>query len=141
MLAKLVFVILTVGATASALLVNRQQRIETFHEMSLIHRRVLDHESTLWRMQSQIDQRTRPAEVRQSLLSLGGQWSTIPATPINPEHVKPLRVVEAEPARDPKVTTAKLTNKSNTARPSTPRTTNTQRSSTRTARPQARRSS
>ena len=39
MFGKLLFIIMVVGATACALLVIRQQRIDTFHEMSAVHQR------------------------------------------------------------------------------------------------------
>src|SRR5437867_1579452 len=98
MLPKLIVVILVVGATASALLVNRQQRIETFHEMSLVHHRMLDHETTLWRLRGQIAERCRPTQVRQSMTRLGGEWAPIPARPLHPDvnnPTSPMRVVSA----------------------------------------------
>ena len=99
MLPKLIMVILVVGATASALLVNRQQRIETFHEMSLIHHRLLEHETTLWQLRGQVAQRCRPEQVRLAMTRLGGQWTPIPAKPIRTNPVNPtapLRVVKAD---------------------------------------------
>ena len=61
---KLFIIIVTVGAIACSLLVIRQQRIDTFHEMSLIHHRLLAHERTLWELRSEIAQRCRPSQVR-----------------------------------------------------------------------------
>jgi hypothetical protein len=101
MLPKLIMVILVVGATASALLVNRQQRIETFHEMSLIHHRMLDHETTLWQLRGQIANRCRPEQVRAAMKELGGEWTPIPAGPIRQNPANPtanMRVVNASGA-------------------------------------------
>lgn len=81
MFAKLLFIIMCVGATACALLVIRQQRIDTFHEMSLIHQRLLIHERTLWDLRTEIAQRCRPSQVRLAMNQLGGTWVPIPATP------------------------------------------------------------
>lgn len=79
MLGKLLIIILVVGATASALLVNRQKRIETFHEMSQIHRRLHNHEYNLWKLRMQIAGRCRPAQVRLLVDRMGGEWIPIPA--------------------------------------------------------------
>lgn len=81
MFAKLLFIILVVGATACALLVIRQQRIDTFHEMSQIHQRLLGHERTLWELRSEIAQRCRPSQVRLAMNQLGETWVPIPAPP------------------------------------------------------------
>jgi hypothetical protein len=78
-LGKLIIIILVVGATASALLVNRQKRIETFHEMSQIHRRLHNHEFNLWKLRMQIAGRCRPAQVRLLVDRMGIQWIPIPA--------------------------------------------------------------
>lgn len=86
MLGKLLIIILVVGATASALLVNRQKRIETFHEMSQVHRRLQNHEYNLWKLRMQIAGRCRPSQVRMLVDRMGGQWIPIPApgSPIMP---------------------------------------------------------
>jgi hypothetical protein len=82
MFAKLLVIVIAVGATACALLVNRQQRIATFHEMSLIHRRLLEHERTLWEMRSELAQKCRPTQVRLAMQKLNEQWTPIPAAPL-----------------------------------------------------------
>lgn len=79
MFPKLLLIIIVVGATASALLVIRQQRIDTFHEISLIHHRLLMHERTLWEMRGEIAQRCRPSQVRLVMNQIGGEWVPIPA--------------------------------------------------------------
>jgi hypothetical protein len=78
MFLKLLLIILVAGATANALLVIRQQRIDTFHEISVIHQRLLGHERTLWEMREEIAQRCRPSQVRLVMNRLGGSWDPIP---------------------------------------------------------------
>ncbi len=85
MFVKMLFIIMFVGATGCALLVIRQQRIDTFHEMSQIHQRLLGHERTLWELRSEIAKRCRPSRVRLAMNEMGGTWLPIPATPIMPE--------------------------------------------------------
>ena len=75
----MLIILLVVGATASALLVNRQKPIETFHEMSQVHRRLHNHEFTLWKLRVQIANRCRPSQVRLLVDRMGGEWQPIPA--------------------------------------------------------------
>jgi len=82
MFAKLMIIIVAVGAVACALLVIRQQRIDTFHEMSQIHQRLLGHERTLWELRAGIAQRCRPSQVRLAVNQIGGEWMSIPARPV-----------------------------------------------------------
>ena len=88
MFVKLLFIIMVVGATAWALLVIRQQRIDTFHEMSAVHQRLLNHERTLWELRSEIAQRCRPSQVRLAMNQIGGQWVPIPCSPPSPEQAQ-----------------------------------------------------
>jgi len=81
MFAKLLLIIMFVGATACALLVIRQQRIDTFHEISVVHQHLLTHERTLWELRGEIAERCRPSQVRLVMNQLGGQWSPIPSRP------------------------------------------------------------
>lgn len=80
MFAKLLAIILAFGATGCALLVIRQQRIDTVHEMSVIHQRLLNHERTLWELRSEIAKRCRPSQVRLAMNQVGGNWVPIPAS-------------------------------------------------------------
>jgi len=82
MFTKLMMIIVAVGAVACALLVIRQQRIDTFHEMSQIHQRLLGHERTLWELRAGIAERCRPSQVRLAVNQLGGEWESIPARPV-----------------------------------------------------------
>jgi hypothetical protein len=79
MFAKLLFVIVAVGAVSCALLVIRQQRIDTFHEMTRVHGRLLEHERTLWQMRADIAERCRPSQVRLAIKQLEHEWAPLPA--------------------------------------------------------------
>ncbi len=81
MFAKLLVIIMVVGATACALLVMRQQRIDTFHEISRIHQRLSAHERTLWEMRMEIAERCRPSQVRLVMNQMNINWVPIPAGP------------------------------------------------------------
>jgi hypothetical protein len=81
MFGKLLFIIAAVCAVACALLVIRQQRIDTFHDMTRVHGRLLEHERTLWQMRAEIAQRCRPSEVRLAMNGLEVGWTPLPARP------------------------------------------------------------
>ena len=96
----MLIILLVVGATASALLVNRQKRIETFHEMSQVHRRLHNHEFTLWKLRMQIAGRCRPTQVRLLVDRMGGEWQPIPApgTPWTPPK-KDVQLANGKPSK------------------------------------------
>lgn len=81
MFAKLLVIILAAGAIASALLVLRQQKVETIHEISRAYHRQREAERTLWTLQAEIARRTRPESLRELLRSQGLDWRPIPAVP------------------------------------------------------------
>ena len=82
MFAKLLFIIAAVCAIACALLVIRQQRIDTFHDMTQVHGRLLEHERTLWQMRAEIAERCRPSQVRLTMNGLHIEWAPLPARPM-----------------------------------------------------------
>lgn len=84
MFGKLLLIIVCACAVACALLVIRQQRIDTFHEMTQTHRRLSEHERTLWQMRAEIAERCRPSEVRMAMNSLNLNWVPLPARPESP---------------------------------------------------------
>lgn len=86
MFAKLVLIIVVSGATAAALLVNRQQRIETAHEMSRVHARLVEQRRVLWQLHHEIARQSRPDRVRVVIDRIDEQWTTIPQ-PAPPAHV------------------------------------------------------
>lgn len=89
MFAKLLLIIVAVGAVACALLVIRQQRIDTFHEMTQVHRRLSEHERTLWEMRAEIAERCRPSQVRLAMNGLDLNWVPLPARPDLPPSLRP----------------------------------------------------
>lgn len=64
MFAKLVVLILTIGAVAATLLAARQQRLQAVHETAEAMRRITEHDRTLWRLRSEIAERVTPGKVR-----------------------------------------------------------------------------
>jgi len=54
MFTKIAISILWIGATAVGLLVIRQHRIDTAHEMADIHRRLQTHDQTIWHLRVRI---------------------------------------------------------------------------------------
>ncbi len=89
MFAKLLFIIVAVGAVACALLVIRQQRIDTFHEITQTHKRLSEHERTLWEMRAEIAERCRPSQVRLAMNGLDIDWVALPARPEMPLSQQP----------------------------------------------------
>jgi hypothetical protein len=81
MFGKLLFIIIAVCAVACALLVIRQRRIDTFHDMTRVHGRLLEHERTLWQMRAEIAERCRPSQVRLAMNGLHLEWVPLPARP------------------------------------------------------------
>lgn len=71
MFGKLVFLILSVGVIAGVLLVNRQLRIQSAHELADAQRRVAQHDRTLWRLRAEIAGRVTPERVQTAASSLG----------------------------------------------------------------------
>jgi len=81
MFAKLLVIILAIGAAACALLVVRQQRVELAHQVAMTHNRLLQHERALWDLRTEIAGRVRPGDVQNLVDQMGGAWSPIPASP------------------------------------------------------------
>lgn len=84
MFPKLLLIILAAGAIAAALLVNRQHRIDTAHEITGLHQRLTGQEQTLWKLETEIAHRLRPEEIRRELERMGGEWVALPAPPTKP---------------------------------------------------------
>ncbi|TVQ53764.1 MAG: hypothetical protein EA377_07415 [Phycisphaerales bacterium] len=78
MFAKLLIIIIVAGCTAATLLVNRQHRIDTAHEIAGLHARIVDHEQNLWRLRQEIASRSRPEDIRRALQSFDRHWVSLP---------------------------------------------------------------
>ncbi len=81
MFLKLLLIILTIGGTASSLLVMRQQKVETIHDISGAYHRLRENERTLWMLQVEVARRNHPEELRRRLINLNLDWQPIPASP------------------------------------------------------------
>ncbi len=77
MFAKICIIILALGATAGALLVNRQQRVDAAAEISRMHFKLHRHERAASRLRAEIARAVRPDEVRALLTSGGDAWEPI----------------------------------------------------------------
>ncbi len=82
MLAKLTLIIIAAGATACALLVNRQHRIDTVNEMTAVHQRIVEQEQSLWRLRREITRHTRPDQIKGHVDARGGTWVAIADEPV-----------------------------------------------------------
>ncbi len=77
MFPKLLLVILVMAATACALLVNRQQRIDTAHRTAQLHREILRQQQHFWALRRDIAIESRPDRIRAAVVELGGRWTPI----------------------------------------------------------------
>ncbi len=77
MFAKLMLVILVMAATACALLVNRQQRLDTAHRAAQVHRELLKQQQRVWTLRRDIAIESQPDRIREAIGEIGGQWSPI----------------------------------------------------------------
>lgn len=81
MFSKLLLIILSAGAIASSLLVLRQQKVETIHDISQAYHRQREYQRTLWLLQAEIAHRCRPEALRDMLERQDENWQPIPALP------------------------------------------------------------
>jgi hypothetical protein len=78
MFAKLVTVIVVLGAMFGALLVNRQERIDTAAEISRIHFKLEKHDRERTRREAEIATALTPARIRELLAALPSEHETKP---------------------------------------------------------------
>lgn len=78
MVAKLAVIIVAIGATFAALLVNRQQRIDAVAEIARAQLRVEAHRKTVLKLHAAVAEAVRPAELRMAIARSGVQWQPIP---------------------------------------------------------------
>ena len=77
MFAKLLLVILVMAATACALLVSRQQRLDTAHRTAQVHRELLKQQQRFWTLSRDIAVESQPGRISGAFGEIGGQWSPI----------------------------------------------------------------
>ncbi len=78
MSAKLLAVIVVMGAAALTLLLIRQLRIEASACSARLYQRLIENEHTEWKLRSEIAARSRADELRRAMAKLGGSWAPIP---------------------------------------------------------------
>ena len=77
MFPKLLLVILVMAATACALLVNRQQRIDVAHRAAELHQEILRQQQHFWALRRDIAIESRPDRIRAAVVEFGGHWTPI----------------------------------------------------------------
>ena len=83
--AKLLVVVVALGAMALGLLVLRQQRYEVSNEISRTHNRIVEQERAQWRMRAQVASRSTPADIRAAAERRGIDLSPIQESVTEPE--------------------------------------------------------
>lgn len=78
MFAKVATIVLALGITACAVLVQRQQRYEIAKDISRTHWRILQQERDLLSMREQIARSTSPTSLRTRVARLERDWRAIP---------------------------------------------------------------
>lgn len=78
MFAKVVSIVIALGLTACAVLVQRQQRYELAKEISQTHWRILQQERDILSLREQIDRATGPVSLRTRVAKLERDWRAIP---------------------------------------------------------------
>jgi hypothetical protein len=76
--AKVVSIVIALGLTACAVLVQRQQRYELAKGISQTHWRVLQQERDMLALREQIARATSPAALRTRVAKLEREWRAIP---------------------------------------------------------------
>lgn len=95
MLAKLIIIVITIGATACGVLVIRQERIDVAHDMAQIHRRIQEKDQQLWDLRVQIHNRLNNESIRSMIERFEAQQGG-PLVPLNFD--VGLQVVSTSPA-------------------------------------------
>lgn len=78
MFAKVVSIVIALGLTACAVLVQRQQRYELAKGISQTHWRILQQERDILALREQIARSTSPASLRTRVARLERDWRAIP---------------------------------------------------------------
>lgn len=78
MFAKVVSIVIALGLTACAVLVQRQQRYELAKGISHVHWRILQQERDLLSLREQVARATGPRELRPRVAKLERDWRAIP---------------------------------------------------------------
>lgn len=103
MFAKILVIIITFGVLGCALLVNRQQRIETAHRISLTHKRLAEQERGAWRLRAEVARRCSPNRLREAASQSRQTWAPIMLHPQRHSVIGPQANALNQPADDSEV--------------------------------------
>ncbi len=78
MFAKVVVVIVGIGACACGVLAVRQMRTQAAHELAEARLRIMQRDNELWRLRSRIAQNVTPARVHEMAAKLGSLQALTP---------------------------------------------------------------
>lgn len=78
---KLILIIVAAGAIAGSLLVIRQQKVETIHDISRAYTAARQRQQMMWNLELEITRRTHPQVLRKQMDAMGIDWHQIPAAP------------------------------------------------------------
>ncbi len=74
MFAKLLTLIIIAGLTALALLLTRQEQIDTVHEMTRLHHRLQEQRHAVWSLRNEIANACRPSVIEKLRSMAPDQW-------------------------------------------------------------------
>ena len=100
--AKLLVVVVALGAMGLALLALRQQRYEVSNEISRTHNRIVEQERARWRLRAEVARLSDPADIRAAAARRGIDLAPVQEASTAPEPA----VGSRSPARAPAATKA-----------------------------------
>lgn len=74
MFAKLLTLIIVAGLTALALLLTRQEQIDTVHEITQLHHRIQQQRHAVWSLRNEIAQACRPSVIEKLRAFVPDMW-------------------------------------------------------------------
>ena len=101
--AKLLVVVVAVGAMGLALLALRQQRYEVSNEISRTHNRIVEQERARWRLRAEVARLSDPADIRAAAERRGIDLAPVQEASAAPEAAVGTKApASAKDAADPK---------------------------------------
>lgn len=71
MFAKLCFLVLAMGASACVLLTVRQQRLDTVHDIAVIQKRIVEHDTAFAKLRADVAAQLLPQRIETLALRIG----------------------------------------------------------------------
>jgi hypothetical protein len=97
-LAKVLFLILCIGASACSLLSMRQQRLDVVNDMAVIHRRMVQHDRALFEIRTRIAQGLTLDRIATLASSMGTLKPIGVDQPVPGEIGNPIRIASGSPS-------------------------------------------